>query len=115
MPRKEKEEDRTSRRVSVSKAVRIRCENWERFQTEYTGNISDTGIFITTEQPLSPGTVFTLEMSVGEETIVAKAQVIWTKEFAPFEKRLSGLGARFVDMDPQSERILQDWIADLRV
>ncbi|MFH1018970.1 MAG: TIGR02266 family protein [Pseudomonadota bacterium] len=105
-----KPEDRFKQRIPISTAVRIRCDNWEHFRTEYAENISEGGIFIQTREPLSPGTPFHLEMSVGGEKILAKALVIWTKEFSTRETRRSGMGARFVDLNEAGRGLIRRWI-----
>jgi uncharacterized protein (TIGR02266 family) len=109
MGKRKQNEGRSKKRVSVDHAVRVRCEDWDSFQTEYAGNISEGGIFVQTKKPLSPGTIFSLELSVAGENFLAKAQVIWTKEFSD-ESRHSGMGARFVEMSDESEEILHKWI-----
>ena len=103
-------EDRFKQRIPISTAVRIRCDDWEHFRTEYAQNISEGGIFIQTREPLSPGTLFHLEMSVGGEKLLAKAQVIWTKEFSSRETRRSGMGARFMDLDANTRDLVRKWI-----
>ena len=106
------DEHRSNRRVPISTAIRIRCENWDHFQTEYLGNLSGGGIFIATAKPLKPGTLFALELSVGGEKVQTKAQVIWTKEFSQ-DGRPSGMGARFLELDAQSHKVLTGWLEDL--
>jgi Tfp pilus assembly protein PilZ len=54
--------------------------------------------------------MFQLEMSVAGEKILAKAQVIWTKEFSGKEKRPSGMGARFVELDEACRAVVRRWI-----
>jgi len=104
---------RTKRRIPITTAIRVRCSDWDHFQTEYSGNISEGGVFIATRHPLKPGTVFTLELTVGAEVMMTKAQVIWTKEFADPKGRPSGMGARFLELDAESHKVLSGWIDDL--
>ena len=107
---KKKTESRGKRRVPISTAVRIRCADWNTFRTEHAENISEGGIFILTESPLKPGTMFTLQMQVALESLNATAQVIWTKEFSKDGGRSSGMGARFLEFAEDQKLTLQRWL-----
>ncbi len=98
-------------RLPIQEEVRVQCKDWDAFRVEHAENISEGGIFILTEQPLSPGTEFHLTLQVEGEQISALAQSIWTKEFSREGERVSGMGARFLRMDDDDRETIRRLIA----
>jgi type IV pilus assembly protein PilZ len=107
MKKKPKDESRYKSRLSIEEEVQVHCDDWDQFRVEYAENISEGGVFIKTEKPLSPGTQFRLELKVAGEKLKADAQVIWTKEFPNEPERSSGMGARFINLSEKDRKRIQ--------
>ncbi len=105
-----------SRRIALEREVTIRVPRFDTFVTEYSANISTTGMFIVSEHPLPPGTNFTFEFSVADDwkLIRGKAQVVWTRHRDEAKERPAGMGVRFVELDAQSRRLIR-WIVEKHI
>ncbi len=102
-----------SRRIPLEREVTFRVPRFENFVTEYSANISATGIFIRTRQPLEPGTEMTLEFKVADDwkLIRGRARVVWVRREDGGPDEPAGMGVRFLEMDPQSRRLIH-WMVD---
>ena len=102
-----------SRRIPLEREISFRVPRFENFVTEYSANISATGIFVRTQEPLEPGTDLSLEFKVADDwkLIRGRGRVIWirTKDEGPDAP--AGMGIRFLEMDPQSRRLIH-WMVD---
>lgn len=105
-----------SRRIALEREIAIRVPRFDTFVTEYSSNISTTGMFIVSESPQAPGTTFTFEFSVADDwkLIRGKAQVVWTRYRDEAEERPAGMGVRFIELDPQSRRLIR-WIVEKHI
>ena len=105
-----------SRRIALEREVTIRVPRFDTFVTEYSTNISTTGMFIVSEKPHAPGTTFTFEFSVADDwkLIRGKAQVVWTRYRNEDDSRPAGMGVRFVELDAQSRRLIR-WIVEKHI
>lgn len=105
-----------SRRITLEREISIRVPRFDTFVTEYSTNISTTGMFIISEEPHAPGTTFTFEFSVADDwkLIRGKAQVVWTRYHTEEKERPAGMGVRFVELDPQSRRLIR-WIVEKHI
>jgi uncharacterized protein (TIGR02266 family) len=102
-----------SRRVELEREISIRVPRFDTFVTEYSQNISTTGMFIVSEKPQAPGTTFSFEFSVADDwkLIRGKAQVVWTRYRDEGPERPPGMGVRFLEVDAQSRRLVR-WIVE---
>ena len=57
---------RDSRRVPIAAKVAFKFERFSGFISEYSANISPTGMYITTNQPEPPGCVLVFEFQLGD-------------------------------------------------
>ncbi len=105
-----------SRRIDLEREISIRVPRFDTFVTEYSQNISTTGMFIVSEQPQPPGTTFSFEFSVADDwkLIRGKAQVVWTRYRSEGPERPAGMGVRFVELDAQSRRLIR-WIVEKHI
>ncbi len=105
-----------SRRIALEREVAIRVPAFNSFVKEYSTNISTTGMFIVSEKPHSPGTVFNFEFSVADDwkLIRGKCQVVWTRYRSEGEDRPAGMGVRFTELDAQSRRLIR-WIVEKHI
>ncbi len=102
-----------SRRIPLEREISFRVPRFENFVTEYSANISATGIFVRTHEPLEPGTDLTLEFKVADDwkLIRGRGRVIWVRNQDEGPDKPAGMGIRFLEMDPQSRRLIH-WMVD---
>lgn len=105
-----------SRRIRLEREVKIRVPQFDTFVTEYSSNISTTGMFIHTADPKPPGTHVTFEFSVADDwkLIRGQAQVVWVRHRAQGPEQPPGMGVRFVELDAQSRRLIR-WIVEKHI
>lgn len=73
-------------------------------------NMSDTGAFIGTKQPLRVDTAITLHFQLpGDPEILAiNARVVWTKSLSSANS--TGMGIQYTDLMPEDHKKLTDFI-----
>ncbi|HWM89130.1 MAG TPA: PilZ domain-containing protein [Thermoanaerobaculia bacterium] len=109
---------RDSRRVPIAARVTFKFERFSGFISEYSANISPTGMFITANNPEPPGGVLDFEFQLGDgfEIIQGKGEVVWTRAVAEGPHRPAGMGIRFLDLSEGSKdliyRIVDQYIQD---
>jgi len=105
-----------SRRIALHTKTTLRFTHFEGFVTEYSSNLSMTGMFIRSDNPQEPGTVFDFEFKVadGLKLIQGKAEVIWARYEQQSADRPPGMGVTFVDLDNESKRLIR-WIVERHV
>jgi len=108
-------------RVALSAPVRISTIDPERdpgtgrpffrSSSEVCSNVSRTGLFIQTAEPLEPGRRLLVELTLpGGEDIDAVGRVAWVKKsLAPSSER--GVGIELLGATPEELARLQAWIA----
>ncbi len=69
-----------------------------------TSDVSRTGCYIDTLNPISPGTIIQLRFQQGGETFEARARVIY--EVSPM-----GMGVQFLDVSETQQAILDCWLS----
>lgn len=109
---------RDSRRVPLAAKVSFKFERFSGFISEFSANISPTGMYITTKTPEPPGSVLDFEFRLGDgfEIIQGKGEVVWTRAIAEGPNRPPGMGIRFLDLSEGSKeliyRIVDQYIQD---
>lgn len=109
---------RDSRRVPIATKVAFKFERFTGFISEYSANISPTGMFITTNRPEPPGSVLDFEFQLGDgfDLIRGKGEVVWTRAVAEGPSRPAGMGIRFLELAEGSKeliyRIVDQYVQD---
>lgn len=109
---------RDSRRVPITTSVQFKFDRFSGFISEYSSNISPTGMFITAKSPEPPGSVLDFEFRLGDgfEIIQGKGEVVWTRVVAEGPHRPAGMGIRFLELSEGSKeliyRIVDQYIQD---
>lgn len=109
---------RDSRRVPIATSVTFKFERFSGFISEYSANISPTGMFITAKSPEPPGSVLDFEFRLGDgfELIQGKGEVVWTRVVPEGPHRPAGMGIRFLELSEGSKeliyRIVDQYIQD---
>jgi type IV pilus assembly protein PilZ len=102
-------ERRNAERVEVTWSVD--CETEDTFLYASIANISELGIFVSTREPLVPGTRVTLRFAPpgAIEPFVLRGQVQWINPVRMLsENRNPGMGIRFVELSAEErERLVE--------
>lgn len=97
-------EERASGRVTINKEF----DSFEQFISEYVTNISATGAFIKTEQPLKVGTEVSLRFSIIMEDIEL---IEGLGEVTRVQEDPSGMGVVFKELPERSREVIERLVA----
>ncbi|MGB0679352.1 MAG: PilZ domain-containing protein [Polyangiales bacterium] len=92
--------ERRENRVTINKEF----ESFDAFVHEYVTNISRSGVFVKSKQPLAVGTQVNLKFTVimdDVETIEGLGQVVRVEEDPP------GMGLVFVELSQYSQHLIE--------
>lgn len=105
-----------AKRVRVVERVRTRFARFGEFVTQYSTNISMTGMFLRSDDPQPPGARFEFEFVVSDEAPMIKGmgEVVWVRTKTESEERPAGMGVRFMELDPRSRRVIR-WLMEKAV
>lgn len=104
---------RQSERVAVELGVTMTSES--NFYVGFAGNISEGGLFIATHQMVPVGREIDLRFQLPgvDEPVDVKAGVRWQRTAVDYDDGiLPGFGVEFLDLDDQTRRRIEDFIAD---
>ncbi len=92
-------------RIPIQLKVDIESPN-DHYLFEYSSNLSQSGIFIHTHEPLEPGTLVNIQFALPEsELIRTRGEVIWVNDEEEGEE--PGMGIKFIGLsEPDRETIL---------
>jgi len=99
---------RDSRRVPIATKVQFKFDRFSGFISEYSSNITPTGLFIVTENPEPSGRILDLEFRLGDgfEIIKGQGEVVWTRTAPDGPTRPPGMGIRFIDLSSGSKELI---------
>jgi uncharacterized protein (TIGR02266 family) len=104
------------RDVRVRTEYEVRIEDLDRLDSEYTENISASGLFIRTENPPEKGSLITVAINLPtkDRVIVAKARVIHkvTLDQAKAIGRRPGCGVEFENLPAEDQEILKQLVQE---
>ena len=91
----------------------MRFEEFDEFVTQYSRDLSLTGMFVRTSQPHPPGSSFEFEFEVegGQRLIRGFGEVVWARRPGDSEQQPPGMGIRFISLDEHSRRLIH-WLID---
>lgn len=92
----------------VTVKIKFKCETLEQFIERYAVDVSQDGIFVRTPKPLSVGTAvkFEFQLQDGSPLLSGDGTVVWTREKDAEEGAAPGMGVRFDQLPPQSQKVL---------
>lgn len=96
------------RRIETRQTVNLDFASVDEFIAEYVSNISRSGVFIKSEEPLPVGTRVTLKFTVimdDLETIEGVGEVVRTIEKAPGIQ--AGMGVVFISLTGYSRQLIE--------
>ena len=107
------EEALRKERIDIQRKVSLKFKEFRGFITEFSENISTGGMFIRTTRPQPPGSIFDFEFTLGEDytLIHGLGEVVWVREKDEGFDRPAGMGVRFLSLDPDSRRLIDEIVA----
>ena len=99
---------RDSRRVPLATKVQFKFDRFSGFISEYSANISPTGMFIVSSAPEPPGRILELEFRMGDgfEIIQGRGEVVWSRSVGDGPLQPPGMGIRFLEMSEGSKDLI---------
>ena len=105
-------EKRRDRRLPVELSVRY--QSLEGFYSDYSMNISQGGMFVSTQNPFPVGTRVTLKviLPAGELPLGIEGEVIWISEYDRKSRShlIPGMGIQFCNLGEQEKGIIEAFI-----
>lgn len=90
------QDKRLEPRIPIQLKVDIESSD-DHYLFEYSSNLSQSGIFIQTEDPLSPGTLVNIQFQLPDQTLIrTRGEVIWINDEE--EEPESGMGVKFIGL-----------------
>lgn len=101
-------------RAELRRKVSLKFKEFQGFVNEYSENVSAGGMFIRTTSPQPVGTVFDFELTLGDDytLIHGLGEVAWVRERDEGFDRPSGMGVRFLSLDPGSRKLIDRMVAE---
>src|SRR5262245_52252069 len=80
-------------------------------KTAFTKNVSETGLFVQTNQVFRPGTTIQVEIRFPDRTFSMWARVVWAKSVPPQLAHIleCGMGLCFIDPSAGWLELFRDW------
>jgi uncharacterized protein (TIGR02266 family) len=103
-------EQRDEPRAEVE--VEVSYRSVQEFLSAYSRNISGGGIFIRTQQPLPLNREAHLRFTLPgiDRTFMVHGLVVWTNPHPSRSSFPSGMGIKFMDLDPAAKKIVADFV-----
>jgi len=101
----------------VTGTIRISFKKESDLYKSYIGNLAKGGLFIKTNKVLPVNTLLNLELTLpkAERAVHTTGKVIWNRaENISSEKMPPGMGIQFIDIDPEDEKLLKNYMERLR-
>ena len=93
----------------------VRYQSLEGFISDYSMNISQGGLFISTRNPLPLGTRIALKVGFpdAEVPLNIEGEVVWVSEYDKKSKSnlIPGMGIQFRNLDDMEKKMIEDFIA----
>ena len=104
------QEKREQSRAEVD--VEVQYRTVQEFLGVYARNISGGGIFIRTQQPLPLNREVQLRFTIPgiDRTFMVHGLVVWANPHPSRSSFPSGMGIKFMDLDPAAKKILADFV-----
>ena len=101
---------RKDKRTLLSLKIRYKSATLEDFIERYSNDISRGGIFIKAKKPLAVGTLLKFEFILQDQStlIHGVGRVVWRRDEGEADgDNPSGMGIKFIKMDPESRSVVQ--------
>ena len=103
---------RVSTRIMLRLKAKVQAQN--TMLMCQTANVSSSGLFLVHQTKLPVGTVFSFELMLPDarKPIAGEARVV--RHAAVGKEKCEGMGATFLSMSPEDQRLLEDYVTRLR-
>ena len=101
---------RKDKRTLLSLKIRYKSATLEDFIERYSSDISRGGVFIKAKKPLAVGTLLKFEFILQDQStlIHGVGRVVWRRDEGEADgDNPSGMGIKFIKMDPESRSVVQ--------
>lgn len=105
-PRKENELNAAQPAPRIAQRILVRFGTKAPDRPGVTGNLSETGMFIITDQPAPVGARVLIDLRTPEGPVVLGGQVVWSREWKQAGRSL-GFGVRLTERPPEYFRQLR--------
>lgn len=80
-------------------------------KTAFTKNVSETGLFVQTNQVFRPGTTIQVQITFPDRSFSMWARVVWAKAVPPQLAHIleCGMGVCFIDPSPEWIEFFREW------
>jgi uncharacterized protein (TIGR02266 family) len=100
--------------VRVQKTLSLTYKDNQAFMRAFTGNISSSGLFIKTQNPLREGEHFLLKLQLPDipEPMRISCEVVWSREHPEAgDKMPAGMGVKFAEMSRKDRETLNAFLS----
>ncbi len=103
-------------RIALERKISLRFPHFQGFLTEYSSNVSITGMFIQSCEPRSPGEILDFEFNLidGLQLIRGTGEVVWARLSDEASDLPAGMGIRFLRLDTESRRLIR-WAVEKQI
>jgi uncharacterized protein (TIGR02266 family) len=103
-------EERAHPRADVH--LEVRCESAQDFVTAYAKKIGGGGLFIRTAKPFCLNQEMHLRFTLPgvAAPFDVRGLVVWTNPFASLAAFPTGMGIKFLNLDPHQKTIIDDFV-----
>ena len=107
------ESQKRTPRIAFARQVELRFEEFGEFVTEYSKDLSLTGMFLHTSKPHPPGSSFQFEFQIegGQPLIRGVGEVVWIRDPEKTEGEPPGMGIRFISLDSNGQKLVR-WLIE---
>lgn len=108
---KDKPDSRKELRVPLL-ITKVKAEQGGKFFFGYAKSISKTGLFIQSANPKDVGEKFRIEFALPKDmgTISCTAEVVWKRDYHPYDEFEPGMGLKFVDIEEEMAIKIDKWV-----
>ncbi len=105
---------RATRRVPLEREVVLEFEHFSNFISEYSANISLGGMFVKTDKPQLPDTVFRFEVRLAADAplIAGLAKVLWVRRAEEGDDLPTGMGVRFLQLEERGRELIEQIVRE---
>ncbi len=96
--------------------LKVDYRDVDKFFTNFAENLSEGGMFISTNRPLNPGTTLFLEFLLPNSSlrIKTRAEVMWSRTDPKSPKEKRGMGVRFEDLSQEDKAKINHMIERMK-
>src|SRR5690349_19232927 len=107
--------ERRNMRTPITLKNKFKSGSLDQFIERYSVDVSRSGIFIRTKEPLAVGTQMKFEFQLRDASplIAGEGTVVWTRENDPSRPAIApGMGVRFDRLAEGSQQVLEKILAE---